>query len=95
MPDHVVFVGDAVAPMYAQRAMSSALPQLLRFRIETISACPPHVLSCRALAGVKAEGDLGLHVNELLLISCYYPADARTGAVRCAARRMGRIRRRR
>ena len=52
----------------AARAMSSALPQLLRFRIETISAASALIFEPpEPQAGVEPQGDLGLHVHELLL----------------------------
>src|SRR5262249_7837200 len=53
----------------AARAMSSALPQLLRFKIETISGVsrPWSVRAPEPQAGMQAERDLGLHVDELFL----------------------------
>jgi hypothetical protein len=52
----------------ATRAMSSALPQLLRLMSETISGAPALVhQAADAQRRLEAERDLGLHVGELQL----------------------------
>ena len=53
----------------AMRAMSSALPQELRFMIEVIStaAVPSSFMRPEPQAALQAERDLGLHVGQLLL----------------------------
>jgi hypothetical protein len=50
------------------RAISSALPQLLRLSSEMPSGCQPALVHQPAHAGtLQAERDLGLHVGELFL----------------------------
>ena len=73
MAHHVVLDLDAVAAVHVAgvRAMSSALPQLLRLMSEIISgvARPSSMQAADPERRLQAERDLGLHVGELLLNS--------------------------
>ena len=68
---HMELVGDhrCRRACRATRAISSALPQLLRFMSEIAGGAAAVGLeqSAEPIGAVQAERDLGLHVGELLL----------------------------